>query len=1033
LLTGEGPFVGDSPAQTLRRQLEGERRPDDELHPLLAQLVRRATALDPAKRYASMADISRQLNRISDGMRSGTGQATVVATEERVDLIDAQVITSETFRHPARGLGIKAEFGVPSEAKIHRAFFYETGSRETPAHLFESLESLWPGAEVSIFDGVRVESAKGDFISGDGRTLPVIEPHFMLPVTAVVRSQGVAAGDCPTRHFVDIRDRRPSTIHLVLGRLVHTLLDNLVAAHGRGSFDTHFRDAVEGMKVEAVAAGLNDEQLTSTKDELRQSFEWLAAFVARQHNKPGTETVEVTRYSGRYGLEGRVDLIHDAGPSVEIFELKSGKRQNPEHVAQLQCYSLLWGRSAKPVQARLLYSRVGLEKPVEPLLEGGDRRLLRTRNTLVSAHQRLAEGEFETAMPYHGQWESRCRDSPCRFRRKTCQAQCAVLGLEPGSDAEAWQGVPADLVGAARRYYRHFVMLIEREYRAASQHQSRFTRLDGLERRVESGAAVGSLSINQWDAGLSAVELTGQHVDRITPGSDVIIHRGDPESTDILLGRVELSEAERLVVRSDGATSCKDWVKGGWIAEPISMRLGHAEAHLGIFDLMRCRRLDMLRWLLDPEWSDNGPETAPPSEGTSALIKALNAEQQQATIEAIYRTGPVIIHGPPGTGKTTVIATAIREAVSAGQRVLLVAGTNTAVDNALSKLHELDVDFLRLGSAAPDLGWAEKHSERGLAWSAMPLDAVRRRLLEAPVVAGTAHRAVRSSAVDVMRQASGDNPPFDLVIVDEATQLTEPLCLGAVLLGNRFVLVGDDRQLPPVISAADALSPVVSGISSTPMPRALRGLEWTMFERLKGSVHTVLLREQYRMAPAIQEISNTLYYEGQLRASASAASRRLEVDPEILHTLDPVAKRRLDPDRPVVWEHVIAAPDTERSSRAEAEQIVRTIAALFQPGLAPTEVLGQIGVISPFRAQCHLIRSALRNALGEESAGRVEVDTVERFQGREKEVVLLSLVVPTWSEFVMDQRRLNVALTRARSKLIIFGPRQLQYRVETAA
>ncbi len=90
-----------------------------------------------------------------------------------------------------------------------------------------------------------------------------------------------------------------------------------------------------------------------------------------------------------------------------------------------------------------------------------------------------------------------------------------------------------------------------------------------------------------------------------------------------------------------------------------------------------------------------------------------------------------------------------------------------------------------------------------------------------------------------------------------------------------------------------------------------------------------------------------------------------------------------------------------------------------------------MGVISPFRNQCYLLRSALAERLGESIASRIEVDTVERFQGREKEVMLVSLVVSTWSDFVMDDRRLNVAFTRARSKLVVFGPAQLWYRFET--
>jgi DNA replication ATP-dependent helicase Dna2 len=183
---------------------------------------------------------------------------------------------------------------------------------------------------------------------------------------------------------------------------------------------------------------------------------------------------------------------------------------------------------------------------------------------------------------------------------------------------------------------------------------------------------------------------------------------------------------------------------------------------------------------------------------------------------------PVLIHGPPGTGKTSVIAALVSALVSAGKRVLLAAGTNTAVDNIVELLWRRDVDFLRLGTLEPHSALnrlasraeLSRHIEREHARKETSLDAIAHRLKTVPVVAGTAHRIIRSPAIAAIQRltggvAKGAEPLFDVAIIDEATQLTEPLTLGVVLWAHRFVLVGDNRQLPPVVTSDEARSAAV--------------------------------------------------------------------------------------------------------------------------------------------------------------------------------------------------------------------------------
>jgi DNA replication ATP-dependent helicase Dna2 len=216
-----------------------------------------------------------------------------------------------------------------------------------------------------------------------------------------------------------------------------------------------------------------------------------------------------------------------------------------------------------------------------------------------------------------------------------------------------------------------------------------------------------------------------------------------------------------------------------------------------------------------------------------------------------------------------------------------------------------------------------------------------------------------------------------MAIVDEAGQLTEPLTLGLILRARRFVLIGDDRQLPPVVRTRD--------------------LGRSMFERLKSETANVtLLETQYRMHPDIMELSNRLFYEGRLSAGISA-------------------EERMPPDGcPVVFIPV----ESERAGRSNPDeaQVVTELVHSFTRdyGISPD----RIGIVSPFRAQVVLLRQMLAGT-------PVTVDTVERFQGGERDVMILSFARSHGTGFVFDDRRLNVAITRARRKLVLVAHPEL--------
>ena len=242
---------------------------------------------------------------------------------------------------------------------------------------------------------------------------------------------------------------------------------------------------------------------------------------------------------------------------------------------------------------------------------------------------------------------------------------------------------------------------------------------------------------------------------------------------------------------------------------------------------------------------------------------------------------------------------------------------------------------------------------------------------------------------------------FDLAVIDEAAQSTEAACWLPLLRANKVVLAGDHFQLPPTILSADAVA---------------AGFGVSLLERLAeffGPTVTRRLRIQYRMHQQIMEFSSLQFYEADLIAHDSVANH-------LLRDLDGVADMPLSSSAVefidtagASFEEEIEPDGSSRRNPQEVNAVVRKVRQLLDAGLSATA----IAVIAPYAAQVRLLREQLEN-LG------VEIDSVDGFQGREKDAVVLSMVRSN-SEgevgFLADVRRMNVAMTRARRKLIVIG------------
>lgn len=423
-----------------------------------------------------------------------------------------------------------------------------------------------------------------------------------------------------------------------------------------------------------------------------------------------------------------------------------------------------------------------------------------------------------------------------------------------------------------------------------------------------------------------------------------------------------------------------------------------------------------------------GTGTVPP------LPEALLPEQQDILRRAFLAQDYFLIQGPPGTGKTKVILANLVALFlrATSERLLLLAFTNRAVDEICTALKAClpGERFLRLGSTIltdhPDCTPREVFKDQNPQKMRQTLEAMR--ILVATV----------DSCIGNWDIVAVFNPT--VAIVDEASQLLEPYLAGILSAVRRFILIGDERQLPAVTLQDEKSLRVRDeelqriGITSFGMSlfeRLLRKAQKEGWRECLGSLKT-----QGRMHRDIQDIANALSYGGNL------CTMRVEQEAPITEyqktSADPV--ERLMARSRVLFIPVAPSSATPRVSEAQVKLVVRFIATIER-------LFGRqksVGVIAPFRAQVH----AIRKALHEDWRAFVQVDTVDRFQGSEKDIIILSL--PTSSArqlrriqslpvepFVegpkLVDRRLNVAITRAREHLVIFGPpdillRSPQYR-----
>ncbi|OAQ73999.2 DNA replication helicase Dna2 [Pochonia chlamydosporia 170] len=993
-------------------------------------------------------------------------------------VLDGEFVDKYGVTRPEKILIIQAD-----NSKITRTVHLRGAWFDTPAHTN------------SYVHVIGTFSVRGQCIVDDAQNLLILHPDQLISSTVVADSFGCMRRAVLQDRVKATSEASPP---LVYGTMLHEIFQEaLMANQWDLPFLARVIDGIMEKHVEdlyTIKVGLPSakEHLLSKMTELSC---WAKSFVSpkpqvdaivedrngKKANMAITKLLDVEEHvwSPMYGLKGNIDAtvevtMADGKRSRTLtvpFEVKTGKHANSNHMAQTALYTLLLSdRYDIDIAYGILYYMETSKTMRIPAIQHELRHMILQRNQLACYIRERSVQLPPMLKSKHMCGKCYAKTSCFTYHRLADDGDGESSGMH-----EKFDELVKHLTPTHQEFFVKWENLLTMEEKESQKTKRELWTMTSTQREKKSRCFADVII----EEGSASVDTDNPRINRF---HYTFIKRNPPPGLSFL--ESELTTGEPVVVSDEEghfalAIGYVTSVRKQRISVAVDRRLHNARIRQPDFDevdnqvfasimdvtqqgttasqAQHQRKEPPVRYRLDQDEFSNGMATvrnnlvqmmandvpaaaqirrlivdlAPPrfktapTQYTVADGESLNVDQKRAIEKVMSTQDYSLVLGMPGTGKTTTIAHIIRALVSQGKTVLLTSHTHTAVDNILLKLAADRIPILRLG--APAKVHPEVQDFAHLAGQPKKnFDEIKEAWHGTPVVATT---------------CLGINHPvflersFDYCIVDEASQITLPICAGPIRMARSFVLVGDHNQLPPVVRNEDARE---------------GGLDVSLF-KLLSDTHpeaVVNLEHQYRMCEDIMTLSNTLIYEGKLRCGTESLRRKKLHVPNI-NALSQVHFNASSLAHPGTPKSFCTGPNPSRCwlydllesearvrfvntdtirplvrEEAQGKRIVnsaevRLVSQLVESLLAVGVPASEIGVMTHYRAQLFLLKDQLKGYAG------VEMHTTDRFQGRDKEVVVLSLVRSNEGcnigDLLKDWRRINVAFTRAKTKLLVVG------------
>ncbi|OQS04656.1 DNA2-like helicase [Thraustotheca clavata] len=922
---------------------------------------------------------------------------------------------------------------------------------DTPIQVGDAFNFIWT-AEIT-----------STLIANNSANLIILHPDILVSPTSVTSSLGCARRAVLQKTLSLNQSSGPSAL---VGVLKHELFER---ALNSGLYSIPYlieqsKDIIQQNLLKCLEAGLTGQQVA---EEMKASFQSIHSMLNRLH----TTGIQVTDnqyirlervlateeplWSIKYGINGTADssirIVLNNMPSLVPLELKTGKRiyNEQEHRGQVLLYTLLLEERYHGCSQGLLMYLLTNESVLVSRPPAIIRALLLSRND--HAHQLAAYHNLSTYPPLlKNPWDcSKCFQAAECMLHHAAEENGSVYtsGVEEVFLKHTSHLSPVDLA-----YFAKWNRLIDLEFRK-SQTAVQQLWLYNNDTRIANGMCIANLelksmanSIVQFDAldqpSLLTQDLKFQIEDRVIVSAEtndtVVLHvaKGkllkisaqsisialfSPISSAVLKGESIVGDKPRWRIDKDMLTSGLHQAKRSLVAlfvgsSPQDITAGlkpgsnptiytSDDSHMG--DIKRRHlicRLQPPRFhaegttlsLLQAHYKEN-PMGAPYEPLYQAFL-GMNSDQQRAIEKVLHAKDYALILGMPGTGKTSAITMCVRLLLYLGFSVLVTSYTHSAVDTLLLKLLDHDVPMLRVGNKDQVHARLVPHLIESKISTMTTTAEIEELFLQSQLVGCT---CLSTNHVLFSKRR------FDYCIVDEASQITQPVVLGALRTAEVFCLVGDHYQLPPLVTDAKAKA---------------GGLDVSLFKRL-SEAHpnaSVQLGFQYRMHRDIMLLCNTLIYNHQLKCGNQETKPSWAFPASSTVGAASWIRSILTAEPAVVF---IDTDDIgfleEKTSKGlinqiEADAIVQLVMRLQRSNV------NDVGVLSPFRSQVHYLQSKQSTQMAS-----IEISTIDKYQGRDKDVILVSFVRSNANknvgELLLDWRRINVALSRAKKKLIMFG------------